>query len=223
MRVPVTFYAGFAMLYDMQSAPVSCSLVLLALLFAGGCVSEQPVSPVSVPEPLPTALPTPESLSASVPASEMALQPADLPSEYILRDRSVMITPEVSQLSRDLGWQQGYFVMFDRTGRTRSDQTRVRQAINIFPSGNIKKVYTLEKLAVKGGESMMPSPNEIPFPEIRDQSIALRMTDTPEPGQVTYTVIFTRKNVFEQVTVSGTSTDYEMVKDIVQKAVAKIR
>ena len=42
-------------------------------------------------------------------SSDMALQPSDLPSDYILQDRSVMAVPEVSQLARELGWRQGYY------------------------------------------------------------------------------------------------------------------
>jgi hypothetical protein len=153
----------------------------------------------------------------------MALQPGDLPSDYILRDRSVMISPEVAQLTRDLGWTQGYFVTYDRTGRTKSDQTRIRQAISIFPVENMKKVYTFEKLALEGPENPRYSQDEVPFPATGDRSIAYRTTDTPEPGQVTYTVIFTKKNAFERITMTGTSTDYETLKDMVQRAAAKIR
>jgi hypothetical protein len=153
----------------------------------------------------------------------MALQPEDLPSGYILRDRSVMVTPEVSQLTRDLGWMQGYFVMYDRASRIRGDTTRIRQSISIFPRENIKRVYTLEKLTFSTGDNSMRSPYEIPFPAIGDQSMAYRMTDTPETGQVTYTVIFTEKNVLMRITMSGTSTDYETFREIAQKAAAKIR
>jgi len=153
----------------------------------------------------------------------MALGLTDLPSDYILRDRSVMTTPDVTQLTRDMGWQQGYFVTFDRTGRIRSDQTRIRQSVYVFPVENIRRVYSLEKIAFEGTESMMASPYEIPFPDIGENSIAYRMTDTPESGQVTYTVLFTKKNVFERITMSGTSTDYETLKEIAGIAAEKIR
>ncbi|MEI8331248.1 MAG: hypothetical protein WCF90_06325 [Methanomicrobiales archaeon] len=38
-----------------------------------------------------------------------------------------------------------------------------------------------------------------------------------------YTVIFSKKNVFETVTMGGTTTDYEMLKEIVRKAADEIQ
>jgi hypothetical protein len=211
------------MVYGMQYHPVVSVLLFLAVACSAGCTN-----PISSPQeilvtPSPAILPTTESQSATVQTSEMALQLADLPTEYILRDRSVMISPEVSQLTRDVGWLQGYFVTFDRTGRIKSDQTRIHQAISIFPVENMNKVFTLEKDdLLHGGNSLTPS-DEIPFPLIGNRSIACRVTDMPSAGQVTYTVIFTKKNVFERITMAGTSTDYETLKDLVQKAATKIR
>ena len=210
------------MLYGMQY-PAGILLLVLLLALASGCVSQPSVPADSTPVPSPVTVPTTENPSATSPSSEMALQLTDLPSDYLLRDRSVMTAPEVSQLTRDLGWQQGYFVTFDRTGRTRSDHTRIRQSISVFPVENMKRVFSLEKVAIEGTESMMSSPYEVPFPSVGDRSLAYRMTDTPEAGQVTYTVIFTKKNVYERITMAGTSTDYETLKDIVQKAAAKVR
>jgi hypothetical protein len=207
----------------MQYRTGAILLIILTLACTAGCANPLSGPPAPAETAVPTSVPTPESPSATVPASEMALQPGDLPSEYILRDRSVMISPEVSQLTRDLGWRQGYFVTYDRTGRTKSDRTRIRQAVSIFPVENMKKVYTFEKQALEGPENSLYSPDEIPFPATGERSIAYRRTDTPEPGQVTYTVIFTKKNAFERITMTGTSTDYETFKDVVQKAAAKIR
>jgi len=223
---PPTIYPGFAMVYDMQYVPGALFLLLLILAAAAGCTTspaaEPPVTPAA-PTPELTTSPTPESTQATVEVADMALQLSDLPPDYILRDRSVMTSPEVSQLTRDLGWRQGYFVTFDRTGRTRNDQTRIRQSINIFPAENMNKVFLLEKVALSEGTTPFSSPYEIPFPPTGDRSIAYRMTNTPEEGQVTYTVIFTKKNAFERITMAGTSTDYETLKDIAEKAAARIR
>jgi hypothetical protein len=207
----------------MQYRTGALLLVILILTCMAGCTSPSSSVSDTLATAVPTILPTPESKSVSIAASDMAIQLSDLPSDYILRDRTVMISPEVSQLTRDLGWMQGYYVTFDRTGRTKSDQTRIRQAISIFPAENIKKVFSIEKEELLHGGNTLTSPDEIPFPAIGDQSIACRATDTPVPGQVTYTIIFTRKNAFERITMAGTSTDYETLKDVVQRAVAKIR
>lgn len=35
---------------------------------------------------------------------------------------------------------------------------------------------------------------------------------------MTYTVIFTKKNVYEKITMSGSYTDYELLKGLVKRA-----
>jgi hypothetical protein len=207
----------------MQYRTGAIVLVIFILTCVAGCTGPDTVPAVIVNATPSPAIPTPESTYATVQLADMALQLADLPPDYILRDRSVMTSPEVTQLTRDLGWRQGYFVVVDRTGRTKSDQTRIRQSINIFPADNLNRVFTLEKLALAEGQNPFTSPYEIPFPAIGDRSTAYRMTDTPAEGQVTYTVIFTKKNVFERITMSGTSTDYETLKEVVLTAADKIR
>jgi hypothetical protein len=205
-----------------RTAPVL--LIIVVLLFAG-CLDRFSGVPAPEPQtPAPTAVPTTEDPRATVPPSEMALQLDDLPSDYILRDRSVMVSPEVSELTRDLGWRQGYFVAFYRLDKDREDLTRIRQSISIFPLENMKKVFDLEKI---DSESQPVSPqvqSEVPFPATGDNIRVYRLTDpTDALKQVTYTVIFTKKNVYEKITMSGTTTDYEVLKDIVLKAAAKIR
>ncbi|MCK9580945.1 MAG: hypothetical protein M0Q92_10940 [Methanoregula sp.] len=207
----------------MQYRTCALVLVIIALTCAAGCTNQAATPATSLETSEPTIIPTQESVSATIPVADMALQLTHPPAEYILRDRSVITSPDVTQLTRDLGWREGYYVTFDRTGRSKNDQTRIRQSINVFPVDNMNKVFTLEKVALSEGQNTFSSPYEIPFPTIGDRSIAYRMTNVPVEGQVTYTVIFTKKNAFERITMAGTSTDYETLKDVVQKAAAKIR
>ena len=154
----------------------------------------------------------------------MALQPTDIPSDYILKDRSVMIFPEVTQLTRDLGWRQGYFVSFYRINKEKDDETRIRQSINIFPIENMDKIFSIEKEDMKSRAEGSGSIYEIPFPTIGDASIAYRSTNADDPNTIAvYTVMFTKKNVYEKIIMTGTSTDYELVKALAQKAAEKIR
>jgi len=212
------------MVYGMVKAWTVLVLMMIVLVSAG-CLDTLMGKPETKPQTLqPTTLPTTENPSSTVQPSDMALQLADLPSDYILRDRSVMVSPEVAELTRDLSWRQGYFVAFSRTNEdNRDDFTRIRQSISIFPLENMKRVFDLEKIDI---ESQAVSPqiqSEIPFPVTGDYSRVYRLTDpTDAMKQVTYTVIFTKKNVYEKIIMTGTTTDYEVLKDIVQKAAAKI-
>jgi len=154
----------------------------------------------------------------------MALQPSDLPSDYILQDRSVMAVQEVSQLARELGWRQGYFVSFYRRNSNTNDITRIRQSVSIFSTDSINGVFLLEKEELRDQQMSPGTRYEIPFPAVGERSIAFRDTNPVDPERpVTYTVIFTKKNVFEKITMSGTNTDYETLKRLVQRAEALVQ
>lgn len=195
-------------------------ILVVLILWSAGCAN----TPAEVPQKK-TETPVPVTVQTTVvprlpqSPSGMALQPADLPSEYILRDRSVMALPEVSQLGRSLGWRQGYFVSFHRMNSDTNDNTRIHQSISIFSPDNINGVFLLEKDELKNQPEPPGSRYEIPFPAAGEQSIAFRETTPSDPERpVTYTVIFTKKNVFEKITMSGTSTDYETLKRLVLRA-----
>lgn len=212
------------MVYGMEHSWAALILVTF-ILCSSGCldtlVGEPPYKP-ETPAPLP--IPATETPRSPEQSSDMALQPADLPSDYILQDRSVMALPEVSQLARELGWQQGYYVSFYRRISNTDDITRVRQSINIFSTDNINGVFLLEKEELKDQQLTPGTRYEIPFPAVGERSIAFRDTNPVDAERpVTYTVIFTKKNVFEKITMSGTNTDYETLKRLVLRAEALVQ
>jgi hypothetical protein len=54
--------------------------------------------------------------------------------------------------------------------------------------------------------------------------MAFRETRNADPLDLAvYTVIFTKKNVFETITMGGTTTDYETLKDVVRTAADRIQ
>jgi hypothetical protein len=129
----------------------------------------------------------------------------------------------LSQLAHDLGWQQGYRVTFYRMNPEKDDLTDIRQSISVYPQENMNKVYALGTEELLSGENGTTW-HEIPFPAIGDQSIAFRKTRVGDPLDLAeYTVIFKKKNVFETITMGGTTTDYETLKDVVRKAADKIQ
>ena len=197
-------------------------LVVLLAVISAGCLSPAPALPPPQ-TPLPATLPTPESTIATIPPGGMALQLTDVPLDYLIKDRTVIAYAEVSQIAHDLGWQQGYRTTFYRMNREKDDLTGIRQTINVYPPENMNKVYAIENeefLSNKNGTTRY----EIPFPAIGDKSIAFRETKVGDPLDLAvYTVIFKKKNVFETITMGGTTTDYEMLKDVVRKAADKIQ
>lgn len=211
------------MVYGMEYTWAALILVIF-LLCSAGCLDSlvgEPPDKTGTPTPTPTpkTVPATEIPQGVEQSSDMALQPSDLPSDYLLRDRSVMALPEVSQLARELGWRQGYYVSFYRRISNTDDTTWIRQSVNIFSTDNINGVFLLEKEELKNQQLSPGTRYEIPFPAVGERSIAFRETnplDSERP--VTYTVIFIKKNVYEKITMSGTNTDYETLKRLVLRA-----
>jgi hypothetical protein len=208
--------------YDMHIRFIALILVVQLAVCSAGCLSPAPASPPQQ-APLLTNPPTPESTSATVSPGDMALRLADMPPDYQLKDRTLIAYGEVSQLAHDLGWQQGYRVIFSHVNRQKDDKTGISQSISVYPPQNMNKVYALEKegiLFARNDTTII----EIPFPVTGDESIAFRETRSADPQNfAVYTVIFKKKNVFEIISMEGTTTDYEMLKDVVRKAADRIQ
>jgi hypothetical protein len=212
------------MVYGMEHSWTVLILAILLICSAGCLDTLFGVPPSKTETPAPTLVTTTETPRLPEQSSDMALQPADLPSDYILQDRSVMALPEVSQLSRELGWRQGYYVSFYRRISNTDDVTWIRQSVNIFSSDSINGVFLLEKEDLEGQHLSPGSRYEIPFPAVGERSVAFRETNPLDAERpVTYTVIFTKKNVFEKITMAGTNTDYETLKRLAQRAEALVQ
>jgi hypothetical protein len=212
------------MVYGMEHSGTALILVILVLCSAGCLETLFGEPPHKAETPASTTVPIVQSTSPSKSTSDLALQPSDLPFDYILQDRSVMTSPEVSQLGRDLGWRQGYFVSYYRMDSNNNVITRIRQSVSIFTSDSMNGVFLVEKEDLKNQQISPGTRYEIPFVAVGDRSIAFRDTNsTDAEWPVTYTVIFTKKNVYEKITMSGTNTDYETLKRLVQRAEALVQ
>jgi hypothetical protein len=204
-------------------SPVFFILALCVFVSAGsaGCLSGAFGPGPSLPPP---ATVTPfQTTGPGTAIADLALQVSDLPSGFILRDRSAVGYSGISQLDRGLGWQQGYQVSFYHLDRSHGDMTDISQMISTYDPGHINLVYRLRH------DALLPAGNnassyQIPFPIIGDQSAAWRETTGSLPGDITsYNVIFVKNNVFEQITMDGTATDYEMLKTLAQEAAVRIQ
>lgn len=198
-------------------------LLVLSCILAAGCLGGSTSPPAAPASPSPSATPGPAVTIATVPAAEMALQVYELPAGYVLRDRTALAYAGVGQVSRDLGWRQGYRVSFYRLDKDMDDMTSITQEVHVFPYGSINEVYLLEKDALLPPDDSATD-YQIPFPQLADRSIAWREVHTGVTGStVTYTVIFTEKNVFEKIAMTGTTTDYEVLKQVAWTAAGKVR
>ena len=199
-------------------------IVVILAVCSAGCLDayyDRPSPSVPAP-PVPTPSQSPESPTAILSPQEMALQPSDMPDDFFLKDRSVLAFDEIPELNRNLGWWEGYSVEYYRMNPDYDEITRVTQTIDLYPLDNMNKLFSEEKNSLL---SQDPDSNryEIPFPLVGDRSVAVRETRNDGPDNViTYVVIFTEKNVYEKVTMSGTATDYEALRNITRTAAARI-
>jgi hypothetical protein len=212
-----------AMVYDMEyKYRVFSFLILGVLVSAGsaGCLSGVFGPAPAYNQPV-TATPS-QTAAANATISDMALQPADLPPDYILQDRSLAAYGGISQIDRGLGWQQGYEVSYYRMDKKHDDMTDIIQQISTYEPANINLVYRIKHDALlPAGDNA--SGYQIPFPITGDQSAAWRTTTGSQTGSITsYNLIFVKNNVFEQITMEGTTTDSELLKAIGQAAAARI-
>jgi len=198
--------------------------ILICTLCTAGCFLLDP-APQVVPPTTPVTLPpTPESRIATVEPSGMALQLADLPEGYVIRERSDVAYADINPLARNEGWKKGYYVAFYRMNTRNYDITGITQQISVYPPDRIRIIFEEVKTGVASRANASVSVAELPFSKTGDRSIALRFTDANDQyGIMTYTVIFTKKDVLEQIEMKGTTTDYEVLKNIAGTAAGKIR
>jgi hypothetical protein len=210
----------------MQKGTFAIVIVILLFIGSAGCLSSSPVAQTtSEPTPTITATPTPVGPVSRIGISGMALQLADIPSDYILKDRSDVPYSKTTQLSRDLGWREGYSVTFYRLNPEKFDMTGLRQTITLYPIQNMNRVFDMAKeeiVSPVNGET--GTIFELPLTRIGDQSIAYKRENTSIPNSLpVYTILFVKKDVFETLQMGGTTTDYETLKELARIAVDKIQ
>lgn len=200
--------------------------ILVVVLFSAGCLSAifpNPQGPAPTQTTAPTPVPTTISPVSTIPVSQMALQPSDMPSGYILKDRSDISYLEMDQMSQNLGWRAGYSVTYYRLNEQQYDLTTVSQVIDLYTLSNMNTVFNVQEGAVTAQETGTTQIYQLPCPNMGDQTFAYRKTDSENPLLTTYSIIFTKKDVYEEVTMSGTTTDFETLKELAQTAAGRIQ
>ena len=211
----------------MKNSACAFTIVIFMLFGAAGCLSSPAAQ--TTPEPTPpaqvTASTTPDITVPMTGPSGLALQLADLPSDYILKDRSEIPYMEMSQLSRDLGWREGYSVTFYRMNQKKFDMTGLRQTIGQYSSPNMKRVLDMAKdEIVNPADAGTGTVYELPLTRIGEASIAYKTENVSAPyHQPVYTILFVKKDVFETLEMGGTTTDYETLKNVARIAADKIK
>lgn len=153
--------------------------------------------------------------------SDLALKPSDLTGNYRIKDRGPRLRSDVDEEAIKFGWKEGYYIKMER-GESLSDITIIEQAISRYPCDTISDVlhYVVNKM--KSMENV--TVEELPSLDIGDESKAFRMKmENDLWGELkAYGIIFIKDDIYETIMVSGTSTDYEILKEAAKKAESKI-
>ena len=158
---------------------------------------------------------SPKPKLSTVEPSKLSLQLSDLPSNFTIKERVERIRSDVSQEARDLGWEEGYYVRYAKVGDSILDATIIAHSISIYPSENISIIVDLPRES----DSNITY-DELSKPNIGDNSKAFRITKDNERY---YMIQFIKMDVYESLTMWGTTTDYELLKEVAKKAEAKIK
>ena len=184
-------------------------IVITSILIFSGCVEEDTQSQIEPPQ-----------ISATKEPFELALQLSDFSSNFTIKERTERLKSDVSQEGLDLGWKKGYYVRYARIGDSLLDATVVEQSISIYPTENITKVIALPYL-----NTDYITYEELSKPNIGDDSRAYRMTvkDEYDYEERVYMIQFIKLDVYESFYMRGTTTDFELLRDIAMKAESRIK
>ena len=190
----------------------SCNILTIGLIILlvciVGCTSKAPSNP--------------EIKLSTIEPSEMALQSDELPENYQIKERSEQVKSDVVKSALDLGWKKGYIVKFVQVDLNNLEVTSIEQGISIYPIENINKSLSLQRdESTKYTANNSYTIDDLSNPNIGDQSQAYRITNKLDNSK-SYAIDFTKQDVFESLRMSGTFTDYEILKELAQTAAEKI-
>ena len=182
--------------------------LIILLVCIVGCTSKAPSNP--------------EIKLSTIEPSEMALQSDELPENYQIKERSEQVKSDVVKSALDLGWKKGYIVKFVQVDLNNLEVTSIEQGISIYPIENINKSLSLQRdESTKYTANNSNRIDDLSNPNIGDQSQAYRITNKSDNSK-SYAIDFTKQDVFESLRMSGTFTDYEILKELAQTAAEKI-
>lgn len=186
-------------------------LLIITVVVISGCI-QQSTSPETNRE-------SSKKLSTLEP-SELILQLSDFPSNYSLRERTERVKSDISQDAINLGWKKGYYALYGKADTKLLDVLLIEHFVSVYPIENISNVLTLPKNSTEKVKY-----DELSKPNIGDASIAFRITQKDELGVEyrVYQIEFVKMDVYESLRMIGTTTDYDLLKNLSKKAEAKIR
>lgn len=231
----------------MRESIIFIGVILAIIIFVSGCTQQTQISNLSSNETINATLPVAEAVAPveeAAPAEtikepyELALNLSDLNSssfsstfkdEWRLLERTERTKADVASWALERGWKGGYRVSF-YSGNDAVGRTEIYQALSIYPLENITLILKKDNTSSYFYWQNLSLHNDyydlqdLSDPKIGNKSIAYRVIISfPNKSVVTvHTIEFYRMNVYEMLEMSGTVSDYELLKDLARKAESKI-
>ncbi|RPI38593.1 MAG: hypothetical protein EHM53_08675, partial [Methanoregulaceae archaeon] len=207
-------------------------LILIATtVFIAGCTQG--------PGPVPVVTPAPVMAS---PLQDLAISTTDLPACFSLAEENVKSYADVGQLAKDLGWQAGYVATYACPAEG-PDPTIIVHSLAVYPENTMSGIASMVDQQDRTSGLLYEN---LSFPDqgtpmrgfygnsrgIQDSGISPGTylvnggregaeMNTSAGSNVTE-IIFYRGNIFEVLTMTGPKTNVTLLRDLAQKASAKI-
>jgi hypothetical protein len=217
----------------MQIQSWSVTAVLMAaLLLCAGCTSAPAVAPTT---PAPTQVPANSTLSAYTLAS------ADLPTGWTQVSSREKTSAEMSDAARELGWQDGYVVVYTLPANTTAGTCTLTQTVTRYSNQNMQDLVSVVaanerkvgNLAFTDLAAPAAGPNARAFSAVL---VNATPAATPTGGMSSlsfegsapvategYTeVVFVKGDLLDVIRMSGTCPSYDTLASLSQTAYAKL-
>jgi hypothetical protein len=213
------------MVRDMTKQSVSLMVMVITVFLILSAAIAGCTSPAPTPQ-VPAASPVPAQKLSTVAPSDLALQPSDVPKDFILLEKGDRNVSEMRNWSLEQGWKGGYYATYQKTGGNASSGPIVDQAISVYPAEKITLIVpntvTLVKDWAAGDTNNRSAVDDLSLPTIGDSSSALIITDKSDNSHE-FLIAFVKHDVYMQLYTNGTATDYETLKQLAGIAAAKIK
>jgi hypothetical protein len=206
-------------------------LIVCAAILGAGCMS---LSGAGSAPAAGTVTPVP---SANVSLALLAIAPADVPAGYTLVSARQKSADEMSTLAKDLGWQQGYVVIYSTPVNSTGGPTTITQTLTVYSnkstSDMVSLIYSNEQqqkglvfsdLAQPATGANTRAFSAVPVnatpTAISGMTAFAESTGTaPEEGYME--VIFGKDTVTEVIRMTGPGAQYDTLKSLAETAYAK--
>lgn len=217
-----------------RSLIIGLCLIMCAALLGAGCISNPGTGNVSATGTAATVSP------ANISLAPLALGPADIPAGSALTSARQKSADEVSTLAKDLGWQQGYVIIYSTPANSTGGPALITQTLTVYSKKSMADIVALVDSSERQQKGLVFSRLALPATgadTIAFSAAPVTVTPTLTTGGMTVPaqgadastqaegyseVIFGKGTVLEVIRMSGPGAQYDTLKSLAETAYAKL-